>query len=190
MLRPAGGSSVIQSSGAAEHGESLVRHLVTETMRRVPPSVTSEELMASGRAALADARDAYDDDRDGEFACFASTRIRAALVDTLRAIDWSARGRRAPAPVSPDRVGAVDAAVAALPGDRREVIEGYFLRGRSLAELGDDLALDPPDVVELRDDALHVLRRTLAPVLAGMPQVEVSSLGSSGTGSPRISNLR
>jgi DNA-directed RNA polymerase specialized sigma24 family protein len=92
--------------------------------------------------------------------------------------------------VSSARAGAVRAAVAALQGDRREVIEGYFLRSRSLIELGDELALDQPDVVALRDEALHALRRTLAPVLADAAQSAVSSSESSGTGSPRTLNLR
>lgn len=143
----------------------LLDDLVEETLRRVPPSVVAEDLRAPGRLALAEAARAWAPERDGAFADVARARIRAALVEALRAIDWTARGRRPRTLTPPALVGAARAAVAALPGERREVIEGYFLHARSLPDLGDDLELDLPDVVALRDEALRSLRRTLAPAL-------------------------
>ncbi len=166
-----------------------MQHVVTETLQRVPASVTREELTPSGLAALAAASREYEPGADGDFHRYAAARIRAAVVDTLRSIDWPARGRQPHVPADRGRLDAVRAAVAALPEPRRAVIEGYFLRQQPLAELAADLEIDEPAVALLRANALLALRRTLCPALAAAPQSEASS-GSSGTGSPRILNLR
>lgn len=166
-----------------------MEHVVTETLQRVPASVTREELRSSGLAALAAASREYEPEVDGDFHRYAAARVRVAIVDTLRSIDWQARGRQPDAPADRGRVDAVRAAVAALPEERRVVIEGYFLRQLPLAELAADLEIEESEVALLRADALLALRRTLGPALASEPQSEVSS-GSSGTGSPRILNLR
>ena len=156
-------------------------------MRRVPPSVTAEELTSAALAALTEAGRAYEQERHGAFADFARPRLQAALVRTLHLIDWTARASRAPVPAAPSRLGAVQAAVSALSGDRRSVIEGYFLHQRPLDQLAEDLELDVEEVEDVRTDALRALRRTLGPVLAASGQ---SSSGSSGGGSPRTLNLR
>lgn len=189
MMETVGGSSSGSTADLVEQYEPLAHHLVADAMRRVPPSVTTEELTSSALTALAEAARLYEPESHGEFAGFARPRMQAALVRTLHLIDWTARGSRSRVPASPDRVHAVQAAVAALPGDRRAVIEGYFLHERPMHLLAAELELDSEDLVDLRTDALRALGRTLAPVLAATGQ-ERSSLGSSGTGSPRISNLR
>lgn len=197
MTRAPGGCSAARTAALVAQHASLLRELVEETLRRVPSSVVAEDLQAPAQAALVETAQTWTSDEDGAFADLARTRIRAALVEALRAIDWSARGRRPRTAIPPTLVGAARAAVAALPGDRREVVEGYFLHSRTLPDLGDVLELDLPAVVALRDDALRSLRRTLAPVLltdarshrAGDPP-EGQSSGSSGTGSPRTRNLR
>lgn len=166
-----------------------MQHVVTETLQRVPASVTREELTSSGMVALAAASREYEPASDGDFHRYAAARVRLAVVDTLRSIDWQARGRQPHEPADRGRLDAVRVAVAALPEARRAVIEGYFLRQRPLADLAADLEVDETEVVLLRADALLALRRTLGPALAVMPQSEESS-DSSGTGSPRILNLR
>lgn len=189
MKRVVGGSSAATAGDRSAQHEALVQHVVTETLQRVPASVTREELTPSGLAALAAASREYEPGADGDFHRYAAARIRAAVVDTLRSIDWQARGRQPHVPADRGRLDAVRAAVDALPEPRRAVIEGYFLHQQPLAELAADLEIDEPAVALLRADALLALRRTLGPALAAAPQSEASS-GSSGTGSPRILNLR
>ncbi len=190
MQRTVGGPSSISSSELHDRHVPLAHHLVAETMRRVPSSVTIEELTAPALAALAVARRTHRPDSDGDFAAFARMRIQAALVDTLRSIDWSERGRRTHTPARPERLCPVRTAVAMLPGDRRAVVEGYFLHERTLPELAAEFELDESEVEDLRTDALRSLQRTLAPVMMAPRQAEWSSSGSSGTGSPRTLNLR
>lgn len=173
--------------------EPLVEHLVIETMQRVPASVTREELRSAGLAALAQANRDHDPGCDGDFQRYAGARIRAALVDMLRSIDWRARGRRPHAPADPVRLDRLRDALATLPEDRQSVVEGYFLRQREVSELAADLQLDEHEVARLRADALRALSRTLGPALVAepLPQSRSSaSSGSSGAGSPRILNLR
>ncbi len=143
-----------------------MEQLVAETMRRVPATVTREELTSAALVALARAHRDHDPAADGAFAAYATTRVRAALVDTLRAIDWAARARAVRAASSPARLAQVRQAVAMLSADRRAVIEGYFLQQRPLPELADDLELDESAVSQLRSEALLALRRTLGPALA------------------------
>lgn len=193
MKRSVGGSSGGSAEDGAGQYEPLVEHAVTETMRRVPASVTREELRSVGLAALAAAGRDHDPGTDRDFQHYADARIRAALVDKLRSIDWQARGRQPLAPADPARVDGLRDALATLPEDHRTVIEGYFLRQREVAELAADLGLDEPGVTHLRTDALRMLSRALGPAFTTEPAAQSSwswSSDSSGTGSPRILNLR
>jgi RNA polymerase sigma factor for flagellar operon FliA len=73
---------------------ALVGHLVRETMARVPSHVDRDDLTSAGLAALVQAAHAYDPDRGVPFARYAATRVRGALVDELRSIDWASRSVR------------------------------------------------------------------------------------------------
>jgi RNA polymerase sigma factor (sigma-70 family) len=147
---------------------ALVHHVVTETLRRVPDSVTQDELTAAALAALAEAGRAYEPAVHGDVHRYVEQRIRAAVVDLLRSIDWQARARQSgPAP-DRGRFEAARRALATLPDQQRAVIEGYFLDQRALSELATDLQLDEHEVARLRTDALQALRRTLAPALTSV----------------------
>src|SRR2546430_16123858 len=72
----------------------LVGHLVRELLSRVPAHVSREDLVSAGMAALATAAKAYDPARGTSFGGFASVRIRGALLDELRGLDWASRSVR------------------------------------------------------------------------------------------------
>lgn len=72
----------------------LVGHIVRETMARVPSHVDRDDLTSAGLAALVQAAHAYDPDRGVPFNRYAATRIRGAIVDELRSIDWASRSVR------------------------------------------------------------------------------------------------
>ncbi len=165
-----GGSSTAGVDEWTTRHTPVAHHLVAETLRRVPDPVTRDELTVAALAALTVARRAYAPAVHGDAHRYAEQRIRAALVDLLRSIDWQARART-PRP-APDRgrVEAAHAALAALPDLQRSVIEGYFLGRRTLPELAADLQLDEQEVVGLRTEALQALRHTLAPALASVGQ--------------------
>jgi RNA polymerase sigma factor for flagellar operon FliA len=72
----------------------LVGYAVSELLHRVPPSVSRDELSSAGSLALVLAARAYDPSTGVPFARYASLRIRGALVDELRSMDWASRGAR------------------------------------------------------------------------------------------------
>jgi len=73
---------------------SLVGHLVRETLSRVPSHVNRDDLTSAGLAALVAAARGFDADRGTPFGRFAATRIRGALIDELRGLDWASRSVR------------------------------------------------------------------------------------------------
>ncbi|WP_241153673.1 sigma-70 family RNA polymerase sigma factor [Nocardioides pantholopis] len=72
----------------------LVAHLVRETMSRVPSHVDRDDLRSAGLAALVLAARAFEAERGVPFARYASTRIRGAIMDELRSVDWASRSVR------------------------------------------------------------------------------------------------
>ncbi|GID92185.1 sigma-70 family RNA polymerase sigma factor [Amorphoplanes digitatis] len=73
----------------------LVGHLVREMLFKVPAHVHRDDLASAGYAALVTAAKAFDADRGIPFGRFAAVRIRGALLDELRSMDWASRSVRA-----------------------------------------------------------------------------------------------
>ncbi|MFB9182044.1 sigma-70 family RNA polymerase sigma factor [Dactylosporangium sucinum] len=72
----------------------LVGHLVREMLGRLPAHVSREDLVSAGMAALAAAARSFDPSRGIPFGSFATQRIRGALLDELRGLDWASRSVR------------------------------------------------------------------------------------------------
>ena len=72
----------------------LVGHLVRETLSRVPAHVNRDDLISAGYAALVAAARGFDEARGVPFARFAAARVRGALLDELRGLDWASRSVR------------------------------------------------------------------------------------------------
>jgi RNA polymerase sigma factor for flagellar operon FliA len=72
----------------------LVGHIVRETMSRVPSHVNRDDLHSAGLAALVKAGRSFQDERGVPFVRYAASRIRGAILDELRSIDWASRSVR------------------------------------------------------------------------------------------------
>lgn len=72
----------------------LVGILVSERLRKVPAHINRDDLMSAGMMALVLSAGAYDPERGVPFRSFAAFRIRGALIDELRAMDWASRSLR------------------------------------------------------------------------------------------------
>jgi RNA polymerase sigma factor for flagellar operon FliA len=72
----------------------LVGHLVREMLARVPAHVDRDDLTSAGFAALVAAARGFDASRGVPFARFAAARVRGALLDELRGLDWASRSVR------------------------------------------------------------------------------------------------
>ncbi|MDQ4065450.1 MAG: RNA polymerase sigma factor WhiG [Actinomycetota bacterium] len=90
-----------KSTGAATARDSLILHyspLVKYVAGRVavglPANVDQADLISYGIFGLIDAIDKFDQARGIKFETYAISRIRGAIIDELRAIDWVPRSVR------------------------------------------------------------------------------------------------
>jgi RNA polymerase sigma factor for flagellar operon FliA len=73
----------------------LVGHMVREMLFKVPAHVHRDDLASAGYAALVTAAQGFDPQRGIPFGRFAAMRVRGALLDELRGMDWASRSVRA-----------------------------------------------------------------------------------------------
>ena len=72
----------------------LVQNIAYRLVSRFPTSVDVEDLISVGMLGLIDAVDRYEPERDDSFAAYAGLRIRGAIIDELRQLDWAPRSLR------------------------------------------------------------------------------------------------
>ncbi len=69
----------------------LVRYNAERIYARLPDEVDIEDLMSAGLFGLMDAIDAFDLERKVKFETYCAPRIRGAILDELRSMDWVPR---------------------------------------------------------------------------------------------------
>jgi RNA polymerase sigma factor for flagellar operon FliA len=69
----------------------LVRYNAERIYARLPDEVDIEDLMSAGLFGLMDAIDAFDLSRKVKFETYCAPRIRGAILDELRSMDWVPR---------------------------------------------------------------------------------------------------
>ncbi len=69
----------------------IVRFTAERMHKRLPSEVDVDDLMSSGLFGLMDAIDAFDLERKVKFETYCTQRIRGAIFDELRAMDWVPR---------------------------------------------------------------------------------------------------
>lgn len=69
----------------------LVRYNAERIHTKLPDEVDVEDLMSAGIFGLMDAIDAFDMERGVKFETYCAPRIRGAILDELRAMDWVPR---------------------------------------------------------------------------------------------------
>lgn len=100
----------------------LVGYQVAELLRRVPSFVQREDLASAGSLALVQAANSYNPETGVPFHRFAIYRIRGAMLDELRAMDWATRGARNRAKRLEETTAALTAAQGRAP-TREELAE-------------------------------------------------------------------
>lgn len=73
---------------------AVVGYQVNALMSRLPPHVHRDDLVSAGQLALVRAARSYDGSTGVPFARWAALRIRGALIDELRGLDWATRQAR------------------------------------------------------------------------------------------------
>lgn len=75
----------------------LVKYVAGRLAMNLPSSVDVGDLEGFGFFGLLDALEKYDAERNIKFETYATTRIRGAIIDGLRSLDWVPRSTRAKA---------------------------------------------------------------------------------------------
>ncbi len=73
---------------------SIVRHVARSIHERLPQHVELEELVGAGTLGLVDAARKFDGAKNVLFRSYAQFRVRGAILDSLRSLDWSPRELR------------------------------------------------------------------------------------------------
>ena len=89
----AGGGGTERSALIAEYAP-LVKYLANRMAIRLPPSVSVDDLISSGIIGLLDAIEKFDPSRKVQFKTYAEFRIKGAILDELRTMDWVPRSIR------------------------------------------------------------------------------------------------
>ena len=73
-----------------KHAE-LVRRIAYHLCARLPPSVEVDDLIQAGMIGLLEAAGQFTAGRGASFETYAGIRIRGAMLDSLRRLDWAPR---------------------------------------------------------------------------------------------------
>src|SRR5580704_11304128 len=72
----------------------LVKAIAHQVHRNLPAYADFDDLVEAGILGLFDAATKYDSDKHVAFASYAKHRIRGAILDSLRQLDWVSRDLR------------------------------------------------------------------------------------------------
>jgi RNA polymerase sigma factor for flagellar operon FliA len=127
----------------------LVGHIVRDVLAGVPSHVHRDDLVSAGMLALVQAAGSFDPELGVPFARFASRRIRGALLDELRGMDWASRSVRRRA----REVDSFRSQLAVALGRTPTSTEVAATSGLTVAELADH----DRDVARANLTSLHAL---------------------------------
>ena len=71
-----------------------IKYIAQRIAARLPPHISVDDLMNAGVIGLMDAIEKFDSSRDNTFKTYAEFRIRGAMLDELRGLDWVPRSVR------------------------------------------------------------------------------------------------
>jgi RNA polymerase sigma factor FliA len=137
----------------------LVGYLVRELAARLPGHINRDDLSSAGLAALVTAARGYDPSRGVPFARFASVRIRGAMLDELRDLDWASR--------------AVRHRARRLESLRQELTAALG-RPPAVTELADALGVPVSEVETLEEDVQRAVVLSLQGFAAGTAEEVVT----------------
>jgi RNA polymerase sigma factor for flagellar operon FliA len=95
----------------------LVKYVAGRLGSGLPAHVEEEDLVSYGLLGLIGAIERYDPDRDVKFETYAIARIKGAIIDELRSLDWVPRSVRARAREIERAIAALEAKLHRPPAD-------------------------------------------------------------------------
>ena len=118
------------------HYAGLVKFVAGRLSAGLPRSVDTGDLVSAGVFGLMNAIDRFDPAQGVKFESYAIPRIRGAILDSLRALDWVPRTVRSRSRAVQDAIGQLEGSLGRAPTD--EEIAAHLSIGTD--ELGDWLA--------------------------------------------------
>jgi RNA polymerase sigma factor for flagellar operon FliA len=125
---------------------NLVRYVASKVGQGLPQNVEQADLVSYGTFGLIDAIEKFEPERGFKFETYAIARIKGAILDELRSMDWVPRSVRA-------KARAVDVAVQEL--------EGQLHRSPTGGEVADSLGLTDR---QYRDTVGQMVRTGVTPL--------------------------
>lgn len=134
------------------HYSPLVKYVAGRVAVGLPANIEQADLMSYGIFGLIDAIDKYDRSKKVKFETYAISRIRGAIIDELRAIDWVPRSVRF-------KAREVEKAYAAL--------ENRLKRPPSDAEIADEMDVSLDDLNHIYSQLSNVSLIALDEISSG-----------------------
>lgn len=175
----------------------MIRYVAGRIAMRLPSHVPLEDLSSAGVLGLIDAVDKYDPSLNVKFKTYAEFRIRGAILDELRAMDWVPRSVRKKSSRLEDTYHKLQNQLGRAASDEEVAqalgvsLDEFFtlldeVKGVSLLSLDDQQSplgqLDSEQVLDAlgREDTedplsqlgLAELRRQVAQAIEGLPEKE------------------
>ena len=157
------------------HYSPLVKFVAGRVAAGLPQNIEQADLVSYGIFGLIDAIDKFDPGRGFKFETYAISRIKGAIIDELRSIDWVPRSVRA-------KARAIERAISKLENELRRSPED----GEVAAELDWTRGRAHPDPLA---DLVHRSRRARRPA-RGRHRPTVRVRPPSATPSPTASTTR
>ena len=124
-----------------EHYLPLVKYIAERVHSKLPSEVDCDDLISAGIFGLMDAIDAFDLSRGIKFQTYCAPRVRGAILDGLRAMDWVPRLVRS-------RTNKVSTA--------RNTLEKQFGRKPTHDEIADEMGISMEEYDKIRKDSSTV----------------------------------
>lgn len=205
-MRSAVARSITEPQSEGKSREALilehmpqVRLIARKIYERLPDSISLDDLVSAGVLGLISAIDCFDPGHNVKLKTYAEYKIRGAILDSLRDLDWAPRQRRRLAKQIEAAIARVEQQVQATPSDEQiasemgvtlDVYHQYLVDtqgltlgsleyasneddGRELISyLADEEAELPSQTYEQRE-----LQRLLAEAIRRLPPIESAILG-------------
>jgi RNA polymerase sigma factor FliA len=112
----------------------VVKYIAGRMAIHVPSSVEMDDLIGWGVLGLLDAVDKYDHLQEIKFSTYASIRVRGAILDQIRSLDWAPRSLRS---------------MARKVGSAREKLRHEMGREPDSESIADELGTSPAQVEQV-----------------------------------------
>jgi RNA polymerase sigma factor for flagellar operon FliA len=138
-----GATATIEDGSATERDLVLMEHLPTvrylarRIHERLPQHVELDDLVSAGVVGLIDAFSKFDHTKKVQFKSYAQFRIRGAILDSLRTLDWSPRELRRKGRAVEEAIRAVTHRVGRAPSEQEIAKQMELTLAEYLLLLGD-----------------------------------------------------